>query len=349
MSIAIITGSNGLVGSESVRKFADKFDHIIGIDNNLREYYFGEDGSTLSNLMKLKDVYPNYISCDIDVRNYDELKLLFEKYNSDISLIIHAAAQPSHDWAATEPLTDFSVNAVGTINLLELTRNHCPKATFIFLSTNKVYGDNPNHLPLVEHTTRWELAEEHPYAEHGIDENMSIDRTLHSVFGASKTAADIMAQEFGMYFGLNTGIFRSGCITGPAHSGTRLHGFLAYLVKCAKFSRTYTIYGYKGKQVRDNLHSQDLVNMFWHFHKNPKSGQIYNVGGGRYSNCSVLEAIDMIEEQTDKKIITQFSTENRVGDHIWWISDVKKFKKDYPNWFHKYGIKEILSDLIKNQ
>ena len=208
-----------------------------------------------------------------------------------------------------------------------------------------MYGDNPNHLPFVEHTTRWELAEDHPYAEHGIDEKMSIDRTLHSVFGASKVAADIMTQEFGMYFGLNTGIFRSGCITGSAHSGTRLHGFLAYLVKCAKFGRTYTIYGYKGKQVRDNLHSQDLVNMFWHFHKNPKSGQIYNVGGGRYSNCSILEAFDLIESVLNKKVIWEYNKNHRSGDHKWWISNLDKFKSHYPQWDYTINLPSMIEEI----
>ena len=348
MRIAIITGSNGLVGSESVRFFADKFDQIIGIDNNLREYFFGRDGSTLWNLKKLKKEYENFIPKNIDIRDNDKLKQIFKKYGSDILLIIHAAAQPSHDWAATEPLTDFSVNATGTVNLLELTRNNSPKATFIFLSTNKVYGDSPNYLPLVEHATRWELAEDHPYAEHGIDETMSIDRTLHSVFGASKLAADIMTQEYGNYFGLKTGIFRAGCLTGPAHSGARLHGFLAYLVKCAKTGRPYTIYGYKGKQVRDNLHSFDLVNMFWHFHKEPNSGQVFNVGGGKHSNCSVLEAINLIEEKTGEKILKEISSENRIGDHIWWISDTRKFSTQYPSWKYSYDIKTIINELIYN-
>ena len=348
MSVAIITGSNGLVGSESVRFFADKFDQIIGIDNNLREYFFGRDGSTLWNLKKLKKEYENFIPKNIDIRDNDKLKQIFKKYGSDISLIIHAAAQPSHDWAATEPLTDFSVNATGTVNLLELTRNNSPKATFIFLSTNKVYGDSPNYLPLVEHATRWELAEDHPYAEYGIDESMSIDRTLHSVFGASKVAADIMTQEYGNYFGLKTGIFRAGCLTGPAHSGARLHGFLAYLVKCAKTGRPYTIYGYKGKQVRDNLHSFDLVNMFWHFHKEPNSGQVFNVGGGKHSNCSVLEAINLIEEKTGEKILKEISSENRIGDHIWWISDTRKFSTQYPSSKYSYDIKTIINELISN-
>ena len=348
MSVAVITGSNGLVGSESVRFFADKVSQVIGIDNNLREYFFGKDGSTIWNSKKLEKEFENFIPNNVDIRDNNKLQPIFEKYNNDISLIIHAAAQPSHDWAATEPLTDFSVNATGTLNLLELTRTNCPKATFIFISTNKVYGDRPNYLPLEEHATRWELAEDHPYAEHGIDESMSIDRTLHSVFGASKLAADIMAQEYGNYFGLKTGIFRAGCITGPKHSGAKLHGFLAYLVKCAKTGRPYTIYGYKGKQVRDNLHSYDLVNMFSHFHKNPRVGEVYNVGGGRHSNCSVLEAIKMIEEQTSKNIITDLSMENRVGDHIWWISDTRKFSNHYSNWKCSYDIETIINELILN-
>lgn len=278
MSIAIITGSAGLIGSESVRYFHEKGFEVWGIDNNMRKYFFGEDGSTLwkkEELLKLK----NYRHFDMDIRDLEPIHKLFGQAKNNLSLVIHAAAQPSHDWAAREPLTDFSVNATGTINLLEATRLHTPQAVFILTSTNKVYGDLPNELPLVELETRWEVERSHPCSQYGIDENMSIDQSKHSVFGASKVAADIMVQEYGRYFGMRTGIFRCGCLTGPAHSGAELHGFLAYLVKCGLQGRKYTIYGYKGKQVRDNIHSGDLVNAFWHFYQNPRMGEVYNMGG----------------------------------------------------------------------
>ena len=293
MRIALITGSGGLIGSEAVSFFADKFDLVICIDNNLRQYFFGKEASTDWNRNRLSEKFNNYEDYDIDIRNYEDLEAVFKKYGTDISLIVHTAAQPSHDWAAKEPLTDFSVNATGTLNLLELTRLHCPDSVFIFTSTNKVYGDNPNLLPLAEQETRWEIDNRHPYFEKGIDEQMSIDHSKHSVFGASKVAADVMVQEYGRYFNIRTGIFRGGCLTGPNHSGAQLHGFLAYLMKCAITGNHYTIFGYKGKQVRDNIHSYDLVNMFWHFYQAPRFGEVYNAGGGRFSNCSMLEAISM--------------------------------------------------------
>jgi len=348
MSVVIITGSNGLVGSESIKYFSNKFDTVIGIDNNLRKYFFGEDGSTLWKLKLLKQKYANFIHYNIDIRDQEALNQLFQKYSNDISLIIHAAAQPSHDWAANEPLTDFSVNAVGTLNLLELTRKYCKNSVFIFLSTNKVYGDKPNLLPIIEKNTRWELDTSHPYAKNGIDETMSIDQTLHSVFGASKVGADIMVQEYGKYFNLKTGVFRAGCLTGPAHSGAKLHGFLAYLVKCAIQGKEYTIFGYMGKQVRDNLHSSDLVNMFWHFYNNPRNGTVYNIGGSRHSNCSVIEAINIIENKIGKKMKTKISKKNRLGDHIWWITNINKFKSHYPEWEYQYDIEKIISDIIAN-
>jgi CDP-paratose 2-epimerase len=290
MKIALVTGSAGLIGSEAVSFFADKFDHIIGIDNNARAYFFGEEASTKWNNERLVKDFERYIPYDVDIRDYDELQQIFEKYNVDIDLVIHTAAQPSHDWAAKEPFTDFSINATGTLNLLELTRRYCPKAVFIFTSTNKVYGDNPNRLPLIEFEDRWEISQEHPYFEKGIDEKLSIDQTKHSLFGASKLAADVLVQEYGQYFRLKTGIFRGGCLTGPNHSGTKLHGFLSYLMKCAITGTEYTIFGYQGKQVRDNIHSYDLINMFWHFYQNPKPAAVYNAGGGRFSNCSLKEA-----------------------------------------------------------
>jgi CDP-paratose 2-epimerase len=346
MNIAIITGSSGLIGSESVKFFADKFDLIVGIDNNQRAYFFGNGASTESTKMKLVNSVANYKHYDVDIREVPLLEEIFQEYNQDISLIIHTAAQPSHDWAAKEPFTDFSVNANGTLNLLEMTRKHCPEAVFIFTSTNKVYGDTPNYLPLIELENRWEIDNQHVYFKKGIDENMSIDNTKHSLFGASKVAADILVQEYGKYFGMKTGIFRGGCLTGPNHAGTQLHGFLSYLVKCAMTDSSYTIFGYNGKQVRDNIHSFDLVNMFWHYYQNPKAGEVYNAGGGRHSNCSILEAIKEIENISGKKLDYSISDSNRIGDHIWWISDVSKFKSHYPNWDYEHNLTDILEQII---
>jgi CDP-paratose 2-epimerase len=346
MSVAIITGSAGLIGSESVEFFSSKFDTIVGIDNNMREYFFGKDGSTQWNKNRLKSAVANYRHHDADIRNYDELEKIFKEYNTDIRLIVHTAAQPSHDWAAKEPLTDFHVNATGTLNLLEATRQYCPNAVFVFTSTNKVYGDNPNLLPLVEKETRWELDDKHHYYREGIDEQMSLDNTKHSVFGASKVAADIMAQEYGKYFQMSVGVFRGGCLTGPKHSGAQLHGFLAYLMKCAVTKKQYIIFGYKGKQVRDNIHSLDLVNVFWNFYQNPKQGEAYNVGGGRFSNCSMIEAIALCEAVTGNKVNYSYSETNRIGDHIWYISDMSKFKRDYPEWTWKYTLDDILCQMF---
>lgn len=345
MKIALITGSGGLIGSEAVSFFADKFDLVAGIDNNLRQYFFGKEASTDWNRNRLSERFPNYRDHSVDIRNYSDLEEIFKEYGTDISLIVHTAAQPSHDWAAKEPLTDFSVNATGTMNLLELTRLHCPEAVFIFTSTNKVYGDNPNLLPLVELESRWEIDTRHPYFEKGIDEQMSIDHSKHSVFGASKVAADIMVQEYGRYFNMRTGVFRGGCLTGPNHSGAQLHGFLAYLMKCAITGNHYTIFGYKGKQVRDNIHSFDLVNMFWQYYQAPRFGEVYNAGGSRFSNCSMLEAITMCEEITGNKLSFSYTDNNRIGDHIWYISDVSKFQSHYPEWEFTYGIKETLVEM----
>ncbi|MEI7802075.1 MAG: NAD-dependent epimerase/dehydratase family protein [Bacteroidota bacterium] len=342
MKIALVTGSAGLIGSESVEFLSTKFDKIIGIDNNLRQYFFGKEASTEWNEKRLESNFTNYIHFNADIRDVAALEKIFKEYGNDISLIIHTAAQPSHDWAAKEPFTDFTVNANGTLNMLEMTRLHCPKAVFIFTSTNKVYGDNPNFLPLIELETRWEIDQSHPYFKEGIDEQMSIDHTKHSLFGASKVAADVLVQEYGRYFEMNTGVFRGGCLTGPNHSGTQLHGFLAYLMKCAITGSHYTIFGYKGKQVRDNIHSFDLVNMFWHYYQNPKQGEAYNAGGGRFANCSMMEAIKICEEISGKKINITYSDTNRIGDHIWYISDVSKFKKHYPGWNWKYNLQDTL-------
>jgi CDP-paratose 2-epimerase len=347
MSVAIITGSSGLIGSEAVSFFSEKFDQVIGIDNNLREYFFGKDGNTDWNRQRLAGQFPNFIHRSIDIRDITTLELLFNEYGSEIKLVVHAAAQPSHDWAAKEPLTDFSVNATGTLNLLEATRKYAPEAVFIFTSTNKVYGDTPNYLPLQELETRWEIASDHAYFTYGIDEKMSIDQSKHSIFGASKVAGDVLVQEYGKYFGMKTGIFRGGCLTGPNHSGAQLHGFLAYLMKCAITHQPYTIFGYNGKQVRDNIHSHDLVKMFWHFYNNPRPGEVYNAGGGRFANCSMLEAVTLCEAITGNKVQITYSDQNRIGDHIWYISDLSKFRSHYPHWHWEYDLPSTLVQIFE--
>lgn len=347
MSVAVITGSSGLIGSETAKFLHDKGLEIVGIDNNMRKYFFGEDGSTDWNTAQLEKSLKNFTHFPVDVRDPEAIDRIFGERGRDISLVVHTAAQPSHDWAAKEPVTDFTVNANGTLVMLEATRRFCPEATFIFTSTNKVYGDTPNDLPLVEQETRWELDPAHTYAQHGIDESMSIDRSKHSLFGASKVAADVLAQEYGRYFGMKTGTFRGGCLTGPAHSGAELHGFLAYLIKCVLTGKPYTIFGYKGKQVRDNIHSYDLVNAFWHFAQNPRPGAVYNIGGSRHSNCSMLEAIRYSEELTGRRLNYTLSDDARSGDHIWWISDVRKFRQDYPDWQYKYDQQRIIEEIVE--
>lgn len=343
MKTALITGSAGLIGSESARFFAEKGYAIVGIDNNMREYFFGAEGSTEWNRKKLaNDLGAGYTHYAVDIREKDAIEPILEKHTPDI--VIHTAAQPSHDWAAKEPYTDFSVNALGTLVMLESTRQFAPDATFIFTSTNKVYGDQPNFLPLIEKETRWEVDPSHKFAK-GIDESMSIDQTLHSVFGASKVAADVMVQEYGRYFKMKTGVFRGGCLTGPMHSAAELHGFLAYLVKCIISGKPYTIFGYKGKQVRDNIHAHDLVNMFWHYHQAPRHGEVYNAGGGPDANISMQEAIAKIEVLTGKKGNITYSDEARVGDHIWYVSDLTKFKSHYPSWHLTYSIDDLLKEM----
>ena len=340
----LITGSAGLIGSEATKFFADKGYRVIGIDNNMRQYFFGQEASTDWNRRLLKRTYAEqYQHHTKDIRDHDAMVRIFKR-EGPFEIIIHTAAQPSHDWAAREPLTDFGVNALGTLNVLEAYRLYSPKATFIFTSTNKVYGDSPNYLPLIELKTRYELPARHKYY-HGIDESMSIDNSKHSIFGSSKVAADVMVQEYGKYFGLPTGIFRGGCLTGPAHSGAELHGFLGYLVKCIADGREYRIFGYKGKQVRDNIHSYDLVNMFWHFHKKPHPGEVYNAGGSRHSNISMLEAIQKVERLLGAKAKYSYAKANRIGDHIWYISDVNKFKSHYPKWDFTYDIDKILGEM----
>ena len=345
MSIALITGSNGLIGSESAHFFSSKGLDIVGVDNNMRQIFFGKEGSTIWQKIKLKKNINNYKHYDTDIRNYANLEKIFKKYKKKISIIIHCAAQPSHDYAKNFPVLDFDINAKGTLNMLELTKLYCPSSVFIHMSTNKVYGDNPNKLNIQEKPKRWELKKLDKNYK-GIKESFSLDNCTHSFFGASKVYSDLIAQEYGLNVGLKTSIFRGGCITGPNHSGAKLHGFLSYLVKASLKQKKYSIIGYKGKQVRDNIHSSDLVNCFWEVFKKPKKGQAYNIGGGRFSNCSIIEAVDMVEQIAGIRIKKEYIKSNRVGDHIWYISDMSKFKKNYPNWKQKYNTKKILEELV---
>lgn len=340
--VVLVTGSAGLIGSEAARFFSRKGFDVVGIDNDSRSYFFGPSASTSWNRKLLIKKLSNYIHYSIDIRDEKKINQLFREYKP--LLIIHAAAQPSHDWAAKEPLTDFTINALGTHILLEACRQFAPDSIFIFTSTNKVYGDNPNKLPLKELKYRWEISRKHLFFE-GINETMSLDDCTHSIFGVSKVAADTMVQEYGRYFGIRTGIFRGGCLTGPAHSPAQLHGFLAYLVHAIANGIPYTIFGYKGKQVRDNIHSYDVVNAFYHFFQNPRPGEAYNLGGSRYSNISVVEAIPKIEKILNKKAKTKYDPKNRIGDHIWYISDVSKFRKHFPKWNYTYNIDQILEEL----
>lgn len=347
MSVVIVTGSAGLIGSEACRYFSSQGMEIIGIDNDMRKDFFGKEASTLWNLKRLQnDLGKNYTHQNIDIRDQAAIDALFATYGKAINLVIHTAAQPSHDWAAKAPHIDFSVNALGTLNLLESTRNHCPESPFIFTSTNKVYGDNPNKLPLHEQETRWEIDSEHSFHK-GISEEMSIDHCTHSLFGVSKVSADLMVQEYGRYFGMKTACFRGGCLTGPNHSGTQLHGFLAYLMKCAVTGAPYTIFGYQGKQVRDNIHSEDLITAFDAFFRAPRSGEVYNIGGGRYSNCSMLEAIHIAEKLTGTSLQTSYDKKNRMGDHIWYISDLTKFETHYPEWRIRHTVQDILTEIYE--
>jgi CDP-paratose 2-epimerase len=345
MKTAIVTGSCGLIGSETCKRLHADGYHVVGIDNNMRSYFFGDGASTDPTRAKLEAVLPNYKHQPLDIRDWQAVDRVFSDHGKDIEVIVHTAAQPSHDWAAKEPLTDFGVNATGTLHLLEATRLHAPNAVFIFTSTNKVYGDTPNRLPLIETESRWEIDVSHPFAEHGIDETMSIDATKHSIFGASKVAADVMVQEYGRYFDMKTAVFRGGCLTGPAHAGAELHGFLSYLMKCTVSGKPYSVFGYKGKQVRDNIHSADLVEAFCHFIATPRSGEVYNIGGSRHSNCSMLEAIALCEEISGKKLQWTYKEDNRIGDHIWWISDVRKFQQHYPSWRYRYDLRTIFTEI----
>ncbi|MFA6242793.1 MAG: NAD-dependent epimerase/dehydratase family protein [Candidatus Hydrogenedentales bacterium] len=346
MSVAIISGSGGLIGAEAARFFGGLGFQVVGIDNNMRKEFFGEEASTAWAVQELRTGLPSYMHYSADIRDGDALDRIFAEYGSDVALVIHTAAQPSHDWAAGAPLVDFGVNALGTLNMLESTRRHAPNAVFIFTSTNKVYGDTPNRLPLVELETRFEIQNGHEY-ERGITETMSIDACTHSVFGASKVAADVMVQEYGRYFGMKTVCFRGGCLTGPGHSGAELHGFLAYLMKCCVAGRTYRIFGYKGKQVRDNIHSYDLIQAFHAFYKEPRVGEVYNIGGGTYSNCSMNEAIALCETISGKRMRTVYVEENRIGDHIWWVSGLQKFEEHFPEWKITYDVPAILREVYE--
>lgn len=347
MAIAVVTGSAGLIGSEAARHFAGLGLDVLGIDNDMRSQFFGSGASTRWQLAELqKDLGQRYRHHDADIRDRGYVEQLFAQYGSNIALVIHTAAQPSHDWAAREPHTDFTINANGTLNLLEATRLHCPDAVFIFTSTNKVYGDTPNRLPLVELDTRWEIEHKHRYAN-GIQEDMSVDQSVHSLFGASKVAADILVQEYGRYFDMKTACFRGGCLTGPNHSGTQLHGFLAYLMKCTLTGVPYSIFGYHGKQVRDNIHSFDLIHAFDQFFKAPRSAEVYNIGGGRHSHCSLLEAIQLCQEITGRELTHTYHDEHRIGDHIWYVSNVSRFQSHYPRWRLTFNVYDILQDIYQ--
>ena len=347
MKIALITGSCGLVGSESVEFFIKKKFTVIGIDNDLRKFFFGKEASTKWIKSFLEKKYnKNYIHFNSDISKINDIEKIFRKYKHNIKVIIHSAAQPSHDWAASNPELDFNVNAIGTLNMLNLTKKYLQKKTpFIYMSTNKVYGDNPNKLNMIKNKSRFELAKNNNYPN-GINETMSIDNCVHSFFGVSKLSADLMVQEFGVNFGMNTVCFRAGCITGSKHSGAKLHGFLSFLVKSTIRDKKYTIIGYEGRQVRDNIHSYDLVNCFWEYYKNPRKGMVYNIGGGRKCSCSIIEAIKKIEKKTNIKVKLKTLKKVRTGDHIWWITDNKKFMKDYPNFKIKYNIDKVIDELI---
>ena len=343
----LITGSTGLIGSAASTFFLNKNTKVIGIDNDLRSYFFGKKSSNRWKelILKKNKKYKHYY---IDIRNKKVLFKIFKKYKGKIKSIIHTAAQPSHDWAAKEPFVDFEVNANGTLNLLEAFRIYSPKSTFVFTSTNKVYGDRPNFLPLNEKKLRFEINNKHSFFKKGINETMSLDQTTHSIFGSSKVAADILVQEYGRYFNLKTAVFRGGCLTGEYHSGAKLHGFLSFLVKSIINKKFYSIFGYKGKQVRDNIHSLDVISAFNEFIKRPKKGGlVYNLGGGRDNSCSILEAIKLIENISGIKSKYKVLKENRIGDHIWWITDNSKFKKDYPNWKIKYSLHKSLEQMIE--
>ncbi|MGA2747411.1 MAG: NAD-dependent epimerase/dehydratase family protein [Verrucomicrobiota bacterium] len=346
MKTVVVTGSAGLIGSETAKRFSSAGFRVMGIDNDLRARFFGPQASTLANRQMLIKTLDHYEHFDTDIRDQRNILEIFKSKGKDIVLVVHTAAQPSHDWAARDPQADFSVNANGTLNLLEAARQFCPEAPFIYTSTNKVYGDTPNRLPLVELEKRWEIKSGHRYQE-GIAEDMSVDQTMHSLFGVSKASADLLVQEYGRYFAMPTVCFRGGCLTGPSHAGTELHGFLSYLMKCTVTGTPYRVFGYHGKQVRDNIHSHDLVEAFWEFFTAPRCGEVYNIGGSRHSNCSMLEAIDLCEGISGKKLQWTYLEQNRVGDHVWWISDVRKFQAHYPHWKYAYDLPRMLEEMCR--
>lgn len=341
----LITGSTGLIGSEAVKYYDDRAELVVGIDNNMRAEFFGVDGNTDWKRKELETKCSKYRHESVDIRDRKAIKKIIRELKPN--LIIHCAAQPSHDLAAKIPFIDFEVNAVGTLNLLEATRNEIPESVFIFMSTNKVYGDAPNRIKLKELKTRWDYDD--PDYVNGIPESFTIDQSKHSLFGASKVAADILVQEYGRYFGMKTAIFRGGCLTGPGHSGAELHGFLSYFFKAALNGKRYTIYGYKGKQVRDQIHSVDVVRAFDEFYRNPKCGAVYNLGGGKENSVSILECIDRVEQLLNKKINYIFSEQNRIGDHICYYSDLTKLKTDFPNWSITRSIDDIFEEFTRCQ
>jgi CDP-paratose 2-epimerase len=340
---ALITGSSGLIGSEAVAFFDQRGWEVHGIDNNMRRDFFGPDGDTTWNLERLRRITTRFTHHHLDIRDRAAMADVVRRVQP--SLLVHCASQPSHDLAKDRPFDDFDVNATGTLNLLEAVRRHAPESPFIFMSTNKVYGDAPNALPLVERDTRWDYAD--PADVHGIAETCAIDACLHSLFGASKVAADVMVQEYGRYFGIPTVCYRGGCLTGPNHSGAELHGFLAYLARCVREGRTYRVYGYKGKQVRDAIHSHDLIRAFDEFARAPRVAEVYNIGGGRFSNASVIEAIDISQEIAGRELEWTYEDTNRVGDHIWWIGDNGRFEGHYPEWRLEYDVRRILEEIYE--
>lgn len=336
----LVTGSCGLIGSEAVRYYDKRSELVVGIDNNMRAEFFGEDGDTTWVKNTLEVECPKYKHLSVDIRDREKIAEIVDDVRPD--LIIHCAAQPSHDLAARIPCVDFEVNAVGTLNLLEATRRSVPEAVFIFMSTNKVYGDAPNNINLMELETRWDYDD--PLYVNGIPESFTIDQSKHSLFGASKVAADVLVQEYGRYFGMKTVAFRGGCLTGPGHSGAELHGFLSYFFKAALNGRRYTIYGYKGKQVRDQIHSVDVIKVFDEFYRNPKCGAVYNLGGGKDNSVSILESIDRVEQLLGKKIHYEYSDQNRIGDHICYYSDLSKLKTDFPSWSITLSLDDIFEE-----